>query len=99
MRLESVFVVLKREYLQRVKNKAFWIATLIVPLFSTAVTTLPGLLMAGSHTSQTLVVVDDSGQGIADALKAELARAKTAEPNRGTQAEGAQDDGRMADVA
>jgi ABC-2 type transport system permease protein len=99
MRLENVFVVLKREYLQRIRNKAFWIATLIVPLFSIAVTTLPGLLMAGSHTSQTLVVVDDSGQGIADALKAELARAKTAAPNPGTKAKGAKDDDRMADFA
>jgi ABC-2 type transport system permease protein len=88
MRLENVFVVLKREYLQRVKNKAFWIATLIVPLFAAAVTTLPSLLIAKSHTRQTLVVVDDSGQGIGDALKAELARAKTVGPK---------DKGRMAD--
>jgi ABC-2 type transport system permease protein len=78
MRPESVFVVLKREYLQRVKNKAFWIATLIVPLFAAAVTTLPGLLIAKSRTSQSLVVVDDSGRGIGEALKVELTRAKTA---------------------
>ena len=33
MRLENVVVVAKREYLQRAKTKAFWITTLILPLF------------------------------------------------------------------
>jgi ABC-2 type transport system permease protein len=80
MRPENVFVVLKREYLQRVKNKAFWIATLIVPLFATAVTTLPTLFLAGSHTSQTLVVVDESGQGIGQALKAEVSKVRAEAP-------------------
>ena len=37
MRLENIVVVAKREYLQRVKTKAFWITTLILPLFVTAV--------------------------------------------------------------
>jgi ABC-2 type transport system permease protein len=95
MRPEYVFVVLKREYLQRVKNKAFWIATLAVPLFAAAVTTLPSLLLLKSHTSQTLVVVDASGRGIGDALKAELAKAKTA-PKPETKG---RDRNRMADFA
>jgi ABC-2 type transport system permease protein len=82
MRPENVFVVLKREYLQRVKNKAFWIATLIVPLFATAVTTLPTLFLAGSHTSQTLVVVDESGQGIGQALKAEVSKVRAEAPKK-----------------
>ena len=97
MRLENVFVVVKREYLQRIRNKAFWIATLIVPLFSIAVTTLPGLLIARSHTSQSLVVVDDSGQGIAESLKADLTQAKTAEPKSGAGSRGKRDGRRLAD--
>ncbi|MEA2599399.1 MAG: type transport system permease protein [Acidobacteriota bacterium] len=95
MRPEYVFVVLKREYLQRVKNKAFWIATLAVPLFAAAVTTLPSLLLLNSHTRQTLVVVDASGRGIGDALKAELAKAKTA-PKPATKG---RDTNRLADFA
>src|SRR3954469_13054107 len=74
MRLENIFVVLKREYLSRVKNKGFWIATLAVPLFASAVTILPILLISKSHTSQTLVVVDATGKGAAEALKAQLAQ-------------------------
>ncbi|HEX4961155.1 MAG TPA: ABC transporter permease [Thermoanaerobaculia bacterium] len=80
MRLENVLVVLKREYFQRVKNKGFWIATLAVPLFASAVTTLPSLMLLKSHTKQTIVVVDGSGQGIGEALKALKAKAKTEAP-------------------
>src|SRR3954468_14193634 len=76
MRLENIFVVLKREYLSRVKNKGFWIATLAVPLFASAVTILPTLLISKSHTSQTIVVVDATGRGAGDALKAQMAKPK-----------------------
>ncbi|MBW8876020.1 MAG: ABC transporter permease [Acidobacteria bacterium] len=78
MRLDSIFVVLKREYLSRVKNKGFWIATLAVPLFAAAVTILPTLLISKSHTSQTIVVVDATGQGVAEALKAQMAKTAAA---------------------
>src|SRR5436309_3258469 len=77
MRLENVFVILKREYLQRVRNKGFWIATLAVPLFAALVSTLPGLLVLNSHPHQTIVVADGSGRGIGEALKAQMAKAKT----------------------
>src|SRR6185312_5041148 len=78
MRLDNIFVVLKREYLSRVKNKGFWIATLAVPLFASAVTILPTLLMSKSHTSQTIVVVDATGQGVAEALKTQMAKTAAA---------------------
>src|SRR4051812_38098138 len=78
MRLDSIFVVLKREYLSRVQNKGFWIAPLAVPLFAAAVTILPTLLISKSHTSQTIVVVDATGQGVAEALKAQMAKTAAA---------------------
>ncbi|MFY9826422.1 MAG: ABC transporter permease [Thermoanaerobaculia bacterium] len=74
MRLDNIFVILKREYLQRVRNKGFWIATLAVPLFAATVTTLPALLISKSHTNQSIVVVDATGKGVAEALKAQLAQ-------------------------
>jgi ABC-2 type transport system permease protein len=84
MRLDSIFVVLKREYLSRVKNKGFWIATLAVPLFASAVTILPTLLISKSHTSQTIAVVDATGRGAGEALKAQMAKPKekAAAPSR-----------------
>ncbi|HEY9421995.1 MAG TPA: ABC transporter permease [Thermoanaerobaculia bacterium] len=69
MRLENIFIVLKREYLQRVKTKGFWIATLALPLFIGAATLLPALLMSRTKTSQDIVVVDETGR-----LGAELKR-------------------------
>src|SRR6185295_16232560 len=62
MRLNNVLVVMKREYLQRVKTKGSWVGTLVLPLFVVAVTFLPGLLMAKSKTTQSIVVVDETGR-------------------------------------
>jgi ABC-2 type transport system permease protein len=62
MRLETIAVIAKREYLQRIRNKGFWIATLILPLFVGAVTVLPTLFATKQSTKQTLVVVDETGK-------------------------------------
>ena len=62
MRLENVVVLAKREYLQRVKTKAFWITTLILPLFVAAVSIVPSLLISKSKTNQKIVVVDETGK-------------------------------------
>jgi ABC-2 type transport system permease protein len=75
MRLNTIFVIAKREYLQRIQSKAFWIATLILPLFIGSVTILPTLLASKARTRQMLVVVDETGK-VAPELKARLAAMK-----------------------
>jgi ABC-2 type transport system permease protein len=72
MRLDNIVTVAKREYLQRVKGKGFWIATLVLPLFLVAVTVVPSLLLAKSNTRQRVVVVDASGE-VAKELQTVLA--------------------------
>lgn len=62
MRLENVVVVARREYLQRVRTKGFWIATLILPLFVVAAAVVPSIIMAKSRTEQQVVVVDATGR-------------------------------------
>src|SRR6476661_5835096 len=62
MQLKNVAVIAKREYLQRAKTKAFWITTLILPLFVTAISTVPALLLSKSKASQKIVVVDETGK-------------------------------------
>jgi ABC-2 type transport system permease protein len=62
MQPNNVFVVAKREYLQRARSKAFWITTLILPLFIASVSILPAVLMAKSKTQQKIVVVDETGK-------------------------------------
>ena len=62
MRLNNVVVVAKREYLQRAKTKAFWIATLILPLFVAGISIVPALLLSKTKSSQRIVVVDETGR-------------------------------------
>ncbi len=62
MRLENIVIVAKREYLQRIRSKGFWIATLILPLFVVAAAVLPSLLLSRSRTEQRVVVVDTTGR-------------------------------------
>lgn len=66
MQLENVVVLAKREYLQRVKTKAFWITTLILPLFVAAISIVPTLLISKTKTNQKIVVVDETGRVGAD---------------------------------
>ena len=62
MRLNNVVVVAKREYLQRAKTKAFWIATLILPLFVAGISIVPAMLLSKTKSSQRIVVVDETGR-------------------------------------
>ncbi|MEA2562092.1 MAG: type transport system permease protein [Acidobacteriota bacterium] len=74
MQLDNIKIVAKREYLQRIRSKGFWIGTVIFPFFAVAMTVLPSLLMARSKTSQTIVVLDDTGR-VANQLNAEQPKA------------------------
>ncbi len=72
MHIEGVLVVVRREYLARVRTKSFWISTLALPLLLAVWVVVPGLVMAKSKTSQRLALVDRTGQ-VADGLQRELA--------------------------
>jgi ABC-2 type transport system permease protein len=69
MRLNNVVVVAKREYLQRARTKAFWLTTLILPLFVTAISVVPTLLLSKSGSTQRIVVVDETGKLSPDLVK------------------------------
>jgi len=60
----KMFVVFKREYLERVRSKWFLIATFLGPVFMGLITVLPIVLAARTRTSDTLadiVVIDATG--------------------------------------
>src|SRR4051794_3318195 len=69
MRLSHAVEVAKSEYLQRAKTKAFWITTLILPVFVVAISIVPTLLIAKSKSPQRIVVVDDTGKLGPDLVK------------------------------
>jgi ABC-2 type transport system permease protein len=86
MRLENVVIIGKREYLQRAKTKAFWITTLILPLFVSAISIVPTLLLSKSKTTQKIVVVDETGQ-VGSSLVAKM-NSQQAETSKGAPASG-----------
>ena len=62
MQLDNIKIVARREYLQRIRSKGFWIGTVIFPVFMVAMTVLPSLLMMRSGTDHKVVVLDDTGR-------------------------------------
>jgi ABC-2 type transport system permease protein len=71
MRLKNILVLTRREFLSRVRTKAFWLSTIILPIFMVAVTVTPSLLMSRTPSHQNMVVVDETGQ-IGSLVKAEI---------------------------
>jgi ABC-2 type transport system permease protein len=54
--------IIRREYLERVRTKAFWISTLVVPFFLGAVMILPAYLAARGGGEFSVAVIDLSGR-------------------------------------
>lgn len=73
LRLSKVRTVMRREYLSRVRTKAFWISTLLVPVAMISFAVLPTVVMnrQGGTFSVALLSGD---QGLAAEVKDELAR-------------------------
>ncbi len=71
MRIEKALIVASREYLARLKSKAFWIATLLMPVLMLVMMFLPSLLADRASAVQELVVAGGDAELFAD-LSAEL---------------------------
>ena len=55
-------IIIRREYLERVKKKSFIVTTIFVPVLMLLVSVLPALIMHfASSEAKTVAVVDDSG--------------------------------------
>ena len=70
LRWRKVATIIRREYLIRVRTKAFWISTVLVPVMMLAFTVLPTLMMSRTGGSYTVAVVTGN-----DALYAAFERA------------------------
>lgn len=57
-----VVAVIRREYLERVRTKAFWISTLLVPLLMGGMMIIPALLAARGGGEATVAVLDLTGR-------------------------------------
>ncbi len=70
--MSEVWIVLKREFNERVRTKSFLLATFLFPAFIIAIYTLP-FLMGGDTTVRRVVVVDEAPAGVAQMVAASLA--------------------------
>ena len=62
MNLRTINIIIRREYLNRVKKKSFLIITFLVPILFVALCILPTLIMMGAKESaKDIAVVDQSG--------------------------------------
>jgi ABC-2 type transport system permease protein len=84
MRLENIEILARREYLQRVRSKAFWIGTVLFPLIAVSMTVLPSLFLARTRTSQQIVIIDETGR-VAPELLHERPQPKSTNPLRGNR--------------
>ena len=66
--MKNIYLIISREYLERVRKKSFIIVTLLMPIFMIAMMVAPSLMMFyGSSDQKQVVVIDRSGL-IADNL-------------------------------
>lgn len=72
----TVWPILKREYFSRVKTKAFWVSTALVPIFIFAMTIVPSLLAARSKASNEPVRILDAIGDFAPVAREVLADSK-----------------------
>ena len=59
--MKNILLVLKREYLVRVRKKSFIVMTLLTPVLMAALFTLPAYFAATSINEKKIEVVDESG--------------------------------------
>jgi ABC-2 type transport system permease protein len=67
-----VWTILRREYLQRVRNKWFLLATLLVPMLMLGATFMPMVMAERSQSRPASVAVIDQSGGELDDRIAEL---------------------------
>ena len=60
--LNRILAVIRREYLERVRTKAFWISTILVPIFLGAVMILPAWFATRAGGEFSVAVLDHSGR-------------------------------------
>ena len=68
--MSDMFLVLKREFLERVATKAFLLGTILFPVFVAAIMILPGLF--DESEERTVVVVNEAPVGVAERFVARL---------------------------
>lgn len=84
--MRKLWLILQREYVVRVRTKAFVIFTVLMPLLVGAVVVVPSkLMMQSGGTKQIVIVAADST--LANAMKSELSESRTSIDDEGLPAQ------------
>lgn len=60
--MNKIWIIIKREYLTRVRKRSFLVTTFLVPVFFAAMVITPSLLMMDKSNDEKIAVVDESHQ-------------------------------------
>lgn len=74
--MHKVLAVIRREYVERVRTKAFIIGTLLGPIFFITLAVVPGLLLSRGGAGQRIAVIDAAQGGLGREMVAAMQRAK-----------------------
>ena len=79
--MRKVLAVVRREFIERVRQKWFWVMALVGPLFFAAIILLPQLMIRGGGIKK-IAVVDGTTQGFGPRVAAALDTAVTPDGHR-----------------
>src|SRR5262245_30905012 len=85
--MHNVLLIARREYVERVRSKAFVIMTILIPVLMAALTVGPSLLavnMLKQGAKHYVVVV--SRQSVGDAIQQQLSESQERETKKATEA-------------
>jgi ABC-2 type transport system permease protein len=74
--MRKILAVVRREFIERVRQKWFWVMALVGPLFFAAIILLPQWMMRGGGV-KNIAVVDGTTQGLGERVTAALNAAMT----------------------
>lgn len=75
--MHNVWLVIRREYLERVRTKSFVVSTVLLPAFMLGVTVLPSVLANRKSNAVHRVVIVANDQVLADAISKQLSTSES----------------------
>ena len=88
--MDKIFAVIRREFVERVRTKGFWIGTILFPVFISALVLIPALLARGGGP-QNIAVVDYTADGFGTRITQTLDSTKQFDAVRVAGAPGVED--------
>ncbi len=74
--MKKTLAVVRREFVERVRTRAFVISTVLLPVFLVLMVVLPGLMMSGGDETSRVAIVDGSSLGLGQAVSQALEQQK-----------------------